>query len=534
MPYALRPWLLRAAVALLLLPSPSAGEPIKRTRTFYDTDWVTVGVGGVGNDGTATFDVAGVSGTVHTALLYWHGIDPGNGEDIPGDGVYENATVQFAGADVVGSQLGDATTNCWGLEGSSRAYVADVTSLVAGNGTYAVANLASDTGHDCNGASLVVLYRDGTHANDRDLIFFEGNDSNVPDGFPGEDEGWHGTMEGLNYRGGRVHVELHVADGQDFSDGEPTFTSAAGSVTIPDTSELWDGLTVPTMGDSRSPAGALWDIHRFELTSALGEHGVHSIEVGGMDGDKALDCLGLVLAVIDLPFGTAPRCGDGLVFYEEACDDGNLANGDCCSSSCEFEDATTVCQTGASLCEHATCDGAGACDRMRADSCRHPAASNAAHLGIRNPSQARKRQFDFTWETGTARPEELGDPAGDTRYELCLFRTGETPEVLSQFVLNDPAGCSGSCWRTRGGRHRFRSKRGPVRRFILQGDPFPGEARIEARLGGTGLELPPMPLGRDLVVQVRASNGLCLGADFVGPDKDTTRRYQADCLERAQ
>jgi len=528
MPSPMRACAVIAVVSLLAVPGFTGAEPIQRARTFYDTDWVTIGAGGIGATGNATFDVAGVSGTVHTALLYWHGID--NGDEDVSNRLYDNATIQFAGTQVVGTTLGDATTNCWG-EGSSRAYVAEVTALVRGNDTYEVTGLASGEGHNCNGASLVVLYNDASHQNDRDLIFFEGNDSNVPAGFPGEDDGWHGSLEGLNYRGGAVHVEIHVADGQDFTDDRPTFTSTAGTLTIDDTPELWDGITVPNMGNGRAGNGVLWDIHRFELTSVFGAHGAHTIEIGGMSQGEGSDCLGLVLAVIDLPFGTAPRCGDGLVFYEEACDDGNTADGDCCSSSCQFEGPETVCNAGDSLCDHATCDGAGTCDRLRALSCRYPAAPDAAVLTIRKPARAWKRRFNFSWDTGTARLHELGDPAGDTRYELCLYRqTGDVPEVLMSYPLNEPGRCGASCWRTRGNRQRFRGRDSAVRRLVLESGQFPGEARIEARLGGERLKLPEMPLGRDIGVQVRTSDGMCFGAEFPGPDEDTARRYEAHAL----
>ena len=402
---------------------------------------------------------------------------------------------------------------------------------MSGDGSYDVGGLAADEGHDANGASLVVLYNDGVHDNDRDLIFFEGNDSNVPSGFPGEDPGWHGSMEGLNYRGGDVFAEIHVADGQDFADNYPTFTSKGGTITIEDTPELWDGITVPDMGNGRAPNGRLWDIHRFDLTSVFGEHGAHTIEIGGMSGDEGSDCLGLVLAMIDLPYGTAPRCGDGLVFYEEACDDGNTDDEDCCSSECQFEGPETICNEGDNLCEDATCDGAGTCDYMKTLSCRHPAAPDAASLVIRKPPRAWKRRLDFIWDTGTARAHELGDPTGETLYEMCLYRrSGDAPEVVAAYPLNDPADCGEECWRSRGDRQRFRPRDSAVRSLVLESGQFPGEASIKARLGGERLKLPPLPLGRDIAVQIRTSDGMCFAADFPGPDVDTERRYEAHAL----
>jgi cysteine-rich repeat protein len=523
----MRACILAAIVSGLALSSLAGAEPIRRARTFYDTDYKTFGAGGIGRAGTATFDVSGIDGPVHTALLYWHGIDQGLAEDAS-DGVYSNAMILFDGRAVTGEALGDATTNCWGTDGSSRAYVADVSAQVTGDGTYTATGMAAGAGHDVNGASLVVLYHDAIQANDRDLVFFEGNDSNVPEGFPGGDNGWHGTLQGLNYRAGSVLVEMHVADGQAFSDDAPIFTSTAGSLTIADEVGLWDGVSVADMGDSRASSGNLWDIHRFDLTSVFGPPGAHTIELSGMSQGDGDDCLGLVLAIIDLPFGTAPRCGDGLVFYEEQCDDGNTEDGDCCSSTCQFEPAGTVCQPGDDLCGRATCDGAGTCDPLQMTECRFPAAPAAAELTIRSPARAWKRRMTFAWNTGTARLEELGDPAGDTRYQLCLFdRETDGADVLMRMPLGGPEDCGPSCWRTRGRAHRFRSRRSALKRFLLDAGEFPGEARIEARFKGERLKLPALPLSPHVMAQVRSSDGLCVAADFAAPTKNSPRRYES-------
>jgi hypothetical protein len=57
-----------------------------------------------------------------------------------------------------------------------------------------------------------------------------------------------------------------------------------------------------------------------------------------------------------------PICGDGEITGDEECDDSNTANGDCCSSSCVFEDVDTPCTDDADACTTDVCDGAGTCD----------------------------------------------------------------------------------------------------------------------------------------------------------------------------
>ena len=54
-------------------------------------------------------------------------------------------------------------------------------------------------------------------------------------------------------------------------------------------------------------------------------------------------------------------CGDGVIQTGEQCDDGNTNNGDCCSSTCQYESSATVCRASAGVCDVAeTCTGASA------------------------------------------------------------------------------------------------------------------------------------------------------------------------------
>jgi hypothetical protein len=289
---------------LVLSAGQVAADPVTFVLTRPDIDFVVAGISGVG-DGSGTITLAGIgAGTVDSATLYWHGIDTG------GDGIYDNATVTFAGSSVTGTNIGDATTNCWGA-GSSSAYRANVTSLVPGDGAYLVSGLAADTGHGANGASLVVTFDDGDAGNNRDLSFFEGNDSNIPDGFPGEDDGWHGVLAPIDYDGAAtVSASVHLADGQNFSagldDGPLVFTTANGMTTILDALGLYDGDSVPTDGTSRAGNGELWDIHTFDITAAFGgvADAAASLALDGMEFTS--DCLGLTLVLIDLPAGAAP------------------------------------------------------------------------------------------------------------------------------------------------------------------------------------------------------------------------------------
>ena len=71
-------------------------------------------------------------------------------------------------------------------------------------------------------------------------------------------------------------------------------------------------------------------------------------------------------------------CGNGIVDAGEQCDDGNRANGDCCSGICQFEPAGTVCPSDGNPCSDDVCNGAGACGVANAAACNDGVFCNGA------------------------------------------------------------------------------------------------------------------------------------------------------------
>jgi uncharacterized repeat protein (TIGR01451 family) len=285
-----------AVLAMIALPSWSAAEPVSLKFFERQVDYTFGALSGI-HQSPAPVEVTGVNGPVSRALLFWHGIDNGGADE-----VYDNAAIKVNGNAVTGSSLGDATTNCWGA-GSSRAFVADVTPFITGNGVYTVSDLATQTDHSCNGVSIVVMFNDGDPNNNRDLAFFAGNDSNIPDGFPGEDDGWNAVLPAIPYVSGMVYAQLHVADGQSFGDGTLSFITSAGTVSIPDSDTLYDGNSVPNNGTGRTTDG-MWDVHTFDLSTIFTDPGNYELTVSG--NTNTSDCLGLVLMLIDIQGGSAP------------------------------------------------------------------------------------------------------------------------------------------------------------------------------------------------------------------------------------
>jgi hypothetical protein len=172
--------------------------------TIFDTNFVTSDVG-LRDVGAGSLTVSGVSGSVTNALLFWHG--PTNSTD-----PNVNADVNFNGTAVSGTNIGFSQDNFWNSL-NSQAYRADVTSLISGNGTYTLSNFQK-TNAQVNGASLFTFYNSGLSTGKRDVVLFEGNDSNFASSY--DAAGWDFTLSGINYTSGKAFLTLYVSDGQNF------------------------------------------------------------------------------------------------------------------------------------------------------------------------------------------------------------------------------------------------------------------------------------------------------------------------------
>jgi len=356
-------WVAVATTGWLALATPASATTVTLGRTERATDYVSAGIAGIGS-GPGTITVTGVTGTVKKAFLYWHGINnAGTGA------VYDNETITFAGDSVTGASLGDAETNCWGA-GSSRAFFADVTTLVTGNGGYTISGLNNGASHNGNGASLIVLFSDGDPDNDRDLVFFEGNDSDfVQFAFPGETLGWAATLSNINYTGGTARAQFHVGDGQNFPDGSITFNGVGSFVTVEDSVGLWDGTSVPNAGFSRDANAGLWDIHTFDITNAFGAPGLQTLDFSGMNPTG--DCHSLVALMLDLGAGSAP-CGNGNTDPGEECDPAGSGDSDCPGVETCVNDCSCGC-TADSQCNDGTACTTDSCD-VQTGACLHEPA----------------------------------------------------------------------------------------------------------------------------------------------------------------
>jgi hypothetical protein len=260
--------------------------------TVFNTDFVSAGRGNLRNVGSGTIVLSGVSGTVTKAYLYWHG--PTNSTVSTGNPITVNST------SVTGTNIGFSSDNCWGYL-NSQAFRADVTALVqaTGNGNYSLSGFG---GMNPNGASLIVFFDDGDNTNNRDVVIFDGNDSNIY--FPGisgnplapmDPIGWNILLSGINYTSGTASMQLHVADGQQWVDAPLVLNSQ----TLAPGPAVFSGISVPPGNDQ---SYGLWDIKSYSVTSYL-TPGPNSLN---LTTGQYSDCLALIVALVDLPAGAAP------------------------------------------------------------------------------------------------------------------------------------------------------------------------------------------------------------------------------------
>lgn len=247
--------------------------------------------------------------------------------------------------------------------------------------------------------------------------------------------------------------------------------------------------------------------------------------------------------------GALDVCGDGYVDASEECDDGNTADGDCCSATCRAAPNGTPCSDGNHCTEPDTCQQAvcqpgpalpcepcGRCDPYIgciADlpfECLAPTATARAFLSldVRHPALA------WDWTSGAATTKsDFGNPRTSTGYALCIY--GDQPDgaPLLRATANPGKSCAKGkgCWRkTSKGFHYESGSKSPdgLSAITLQ-EGGPGKARITVRGKGGKLGLPPLPLTAPVTVQLRKLDGSppCWTAEHGTVVKNTARHFVA-------
>jgi uncharacterized delta-60 repeat protein len=223
-------------------------------------------------------------------------------------------------------------------------------------------------------------------------------------------------------------------------------------------------------------------------------------------------------------------CGNRLVDPGEQCDDGNTADGDCCSASCQIEPDGASCTdgaycNGAETCRAGSCQGGTmpcpvSCDE-NANACIPdcPAApllncrrAETSTLLIMNGANDDRDKLAWRWSRGASTAaSEFADPTSTTEYALCLYDGSSTGLGSARIP-------SGASWTSQPSGYRYRESAGDgdgVRSVLLKASAVD---RTKILVKGRGLALPDLPLSgvtEPLTIQiVHGDTGRCWESRF--------------------
>jgi cysteine-rich repeat protein len=230
-------------------------------------------------------------------------------------------------------------------------------------------------------------------------------------------------------------------------------------------------------------------------------------------------------------------CGDSQIGLSEDCDDGNAANGDCCSSTCQFESNGSPCPD-ADLCNgDETCDGAGDCtpgpvlDCDDSNDCTQDSCDaldgciNATepHVGCltalkgtliyKDNTNNTKDKLVWKWVKGAATTlDDFGVPSGTTSYTLCLY--AGTSQALGGATV--PGGAA--TWSpisTKG--FKFKDKNGAndgITKVLLKSGAANKSKAIAKGKGDNLPDLPATPFDLPVTVQLVNNENVCFEGVF--------------------
>jgi cysteine-rich repeat protein len=364
--------------------------------------------------------------------------------------------------------------------------------------------------------------------------------------------------------GGGLGLAPNFADIR-FSSGSLSIPSGAGTVEVTVTPNLpvtvtetlfvvLDTFSYPTsgVGTVRATAyGAAIDPYpagEFVFLNTLGTEP----DLQALDSEtwshRSLDNEDLaVLAIF-----ASSVCGNSVIESGEQCDDGNTANGDCCSSTCQYEGGGSPCDDATVCNGNETCDGAGSClpgtpldcddgDACTADSCDPvggcinddaPATGcltggKSLMLIKQNASDHGKDKLLWKWIKGAQLSQmDLADPQDTTVYALCVY-AGTANALIADAAL--PPGTSGwSPIGTKGYKFKGTSPDG-LSLALLKGGAA-GKSKALAKGKGATLPDPMLPLDYPVTVQLKKDgSSLCLESTFTSANekKNTDTQFKA-------
>lgn len=243
-------------------------------------NYIASGVGLRGRS-SATITIPPLQGTavVKKAYLYWSFLD-----NIIRD---SEKVILLNGTPVSGNVIGSGPDTCWGLR-ASRAFRADVTHLVSGEGTYTLSGITTTLPLLAQGASLVIIYEDGGSLT-RTIVLKDGN-------------------EVLNSAKPSITTVIQGFDAHDYGigiDAKTTFIVGGGRA-FTDTSTFFAGHNTFSVSDTLDGSeGDFWDNDTYVVSPYMREDDT-SAQVRIRRGDECVNWVAQVFSVT-ADDGTIPQ-----------------------------------------------------------------------------------------------------------------------------------------------------------------------------------------------------------------------------------
>jgi cysteine-rich repeat protein len=258
--------------------------------------------------------------------------------------------------------------------------------------------------------------------------------------------------------------------------------------------------------------------------------GKHQITLTAIDSGGLAASAVVQITIVHAP--APPTCGNGVLDPQEACDDGNVVDGDGCDGDCTvtacgngIETADEECDDGNVLAE----DGCSAtctfepCRAIPETGCR-ALGSGKGQLKIKLGDPT-KNQLQWKWTKGAATTKtELGNPMTAEQYYLCIYDDGT---LISTTTIEAGGFCAGTpCWKETAAGYRFKDKDltpdGALQLVLKAGAD--GKAQMQFKGKSSNLDTPaPMSLSGPVVVQLKqASDVACWATTFSAPFKKRT------------
>ena len=246
---------------------------------------------------------------------------------------------------------------------------------------------------------------------------------------------------------------------------------------------------------------------------------------------------------------TYSLCGDNTIGLSEDCDDGNTNNGDCCSSTCQFETVGSPCPD-ADLCNgDETCDGAGTCNPgtpldcddsnvCTQDSCdpldgcvnatTPQGGCKGALKGVllyKDNTNNAKDKLVWKWIKGSMTTNaDFGLPTGTTSYTLCIY--AGTSQALGGATIPP----SSLKWKpfTKGFKYKDASGTPDGIQKVLLKSGAANKSKILVKGKGINLpDLPAMPFNSPVTVQLVNNDNVCFEGVFTTFKKNAAGKFKA-------